>query len=192
MKLTEERKRELLSAARGPWQRDIVLDIIRSIETGEAFSSPDSERVLRGRAQNYTLRYAESFRNLRKRLEEHWVTFQYLPGPRGGYWGSSWRAFSLDAERKTDELVKMAAKAAMKLVPQDKYFGPGTVERMLTVAQRAIEPYVTEGSMDRYWAPRVAVRWIVAHHVSEEEFQVIFPTSRDKWNHFRSFPLPTE
>jgi len=75
----------LLACAKGCWQDGIVRDLLRGGEVRNPLS------LLRGKAKLYSLRYEESFRNLRHRLHDAGAVIEYIPGPRGGAWGAHYR-----------------------------------------------------------------------------------------------------
>ncbi|RJQ53385.1 MAG: hypothetical protein C4521_07580 [Actinobacteria bacterium] len=76
---------QALRLARGPWQREILRDMLHD-------SAAHPTRALRGRARSYRAQYERSFRNLVARLAGAGITVLRAPGPRGGDWNARYVA----------------------------------------------------------------------------------------------------
>jgi len=83
--MSEQQKQELVNLARGSWQREVINDLIRY----GWISNPVS--FLRGRAKNYSIRYETSFWSLLSRVEKAGYKIEVRRGPRGGWYGATFK-----------------------------------------------------------------------------------------------------
>lgn len=76
-------KQELLKLAKGRRQREWVELLL--------VGTTHPVTALKGKARTYSGSYLRSFDNLISRLEAAGVEIEKKPGPRGGYWSTTYR-----------------------------------------------------------------------------------------------------
>lgn len=83
--MSENKKKAILSAARGSWQYNVA----SMLASGRPIQSPFS--TLRGKAKNYELHYKSSFLSLLSRLQAAGIRIERTPGVRGGEYTATYR-----------------------------------------------------------------------------------------------------
>lgn len=83
--MSQEQKQQIISLAKGHWQRWIV----RNLLSGDPVVNPVS--TLTGRAKDYQMQYRQSFLNLLSRLQAAGYRIEKTPGVRGGEWSATYR-----------------------------------------------------------------------------------------------------